>query len=43
MIFNTAYIATFRSKLGSGFYQRWKSEFGPTARSLLEQQVGKLG
>ncbi|HKC31283.1 MAG TPA: TRAP transporter substrate-binding protein, partial [Burkholderiales bacterium] len=34
---------TFRAKLGGGFYQRWKNEFGPTAWSLLEREVGKLG
>jgi tripartite ATP-independent transporter DctP family solute receptor len=43
LIFNTADIDTFRKKLGGGFYQRWKSELGPTAWSLLEDQVGKLG
>ena len=43
MIFNTADVSTFRAKLGGGFYQRWKNEFGPTAWSLLEREVGKLG
>jgi len=43
MIFNTADVATFRAKLGGGFYQRWKQTFGPTAWSLLETEVGKLG
>ena len=43
MIFNAADVSTFRTKLGGGFYQRWKSEFGPTAWSLLEREVGKLG
>jgi len=43
MLFNTADVTTFRRKLGGGFYQRWKGEFGPTAWSLLEDQVGSLG
>src|SRR5258707_3508261 len=42
MLFNTADVTTFRGKLGGGFYQRWKGEFGPTAWSLLEEQVGRL-
>jgi tripartite ATP-independent transporter DctP family solute receptor len=43
LIFNTADVATFRTKLGEGFYQRWKKAFGQTAWSLLEGEVGKLG
>jgi len=43
MIFNVADVATFRAKLGGGFYQRWKGEFGPTAWGILEREVGKLG
>jgi len=43
LIFNTADVATFRTKLGEGFYQRWKKAFGQTAWSLLEREVGKLG
>jgi TRAP-type C4-dicarboxylate transport system substrate-binding protein len=43
LIFNTADVATFRAKLGEGFYQRWKRAFGQTAWSLLEREVGKLG
>jgi tripartite ATP-independent transporter DctP family solute receptor len=43
MVFNTADVTTFRRKLGGGFYQRWRSEFGATAWSLLEEQVGRLG
>ena len=43
MIFNTADVSTFRAKLGGGFYQRWKNEFGAAAWSLLEAEVGKLG
>jgi len=43
MVFNTADVTTFRRKLGGGFYQRWKGEFGATAWSLLEEQVGRLG
>jgi tripartite ATP-independent transporter DctP family solute receptor len=43
MVFNTADVTTFRRKLGGGFYQRWKGEFGATAWGLLEEQVGRLG
>jgi tripartite ATP-independent transporter DctP family solute receptor len=43
MVFNAADVSSFRAKLGGGFYQRWKSELGPTAWSLLEREVGKLG
>jgi tripartite ATP-independent transporter DctP family solute receptor len=43
LVFNTADVSTFRAKLGGGFYQRWKSEFGPIAWSLLEREVGRLG
>ena len=43
MVFNTADVTTFRRKLGGGFYQRWKEQFGTTAWSLLEEQVGRLG
>jgi len=43
MVFNTADVTTFRRKLGGGFYQRWKGEFGATAWNLLEEQVGRLG
>ena len=43
MVFNTADVASFRKKLGGGFYQRWKNEFGTRAWSLLEDQVGRLG
>jgi tripartite ATP-independent transporter DctP family solute receptor len=43
MVFNTADAASFRKKLGGGFYQRWKNAFGSRAWSLLEEQVGRLG
>jgi TRAP-type transport system periplasmic protein len=43
MVFNTADVTTFRRKLGGGFYQRWKDQFGATAWTLLEEQVGRLG
>src|SRR6266705_2430100 len=43
MVFNAADVTTFRRKLGGGFYQRWKVEFGATAWGLLEEQVGSLG
>jgi TRAP-type C4-dicarboxylate transport system substrate-binding protein len=42
MIFNEADGHSFRTRLGD-FYGRWKREFGPTAWSLLEEQVGRLG
>ena len=41
--FNTADTSTFRRKLGAGFYQRWKKQFGDTAWGLLEAEVGMLG
>lgn len=41
--FNVADIASFRGKLGDGFYRRWKAQLGSTGWELLEQQVGKLG
>lgn len=43
MIFNTADTASFRTKLGRGFYGRWRDQFGTTAWSLLESEVGRLG
>lgn len=43
LIFNNADVASFRAKLGGGFYQRWRNEFGERAWALLEEQVGKLG
>jgi tripartite ATP-independent transporter DctP family solute receptor len=43
LIFNNADVASFRAKLGGGFYQRWRNEFGERAWTLLEEQVGKLG
>ena len=42
-VFNTADVATFRKKLGAGFYRRGKQQLGSTAWGLLEAQVGKLG
>ena len=43
LVFNNADVASFRAKLGGGFYQRWRNEFGERAWALLEEQVGKLG
>jgi TRAP-type transport system periplasmic protein len=43
LIFNNADVASFRAKLGGGFYQRWRNDFGERAWALLEEQVGKLG
>ena len=42
MQFTRPDIASFRAKLGDGFYARWKKEFGSTAWTLLEAGVGKL-
>lgn len=42
MQFNTADTASFRRRLGAGFYARWKKELGSTAWSLLEKEVGPL-
>jgi TRAP-type transport system periplasmic protein len=43
MIFNAADTASFRARLGRGFYGRWRDRFGATAWSLLESEVGRLG
>lgn len=43
MTFNTADTASFRAKLGNAFYGRWREQFGSTAWSLLESEVGRLG
>ncbi len=43
MTFNTADAASFRAKLGRAFYGRWRQQFGSTAWSLLESEVGRLG
>ena len=43
MIFNAADTASFRAKLGGAFYGRWREQFGSTAWSLLESEVGRLG
>ena len=42
MILNRTNVTAFRSKL-TGYYQRWKQEFGPTAWAAGEQYAGKLG
>ena len=42
MIFNTADVASFRRKLGGGFYRRWKDRLGAAAWGLLEDEVGRL-
>lgn len=41
--FNTADTESFRRKLGFGFYQRWKTQFGDKTWGLLEAEVGRLG
>ena len=43
MVRSVPSLASFRAKLGSsGFYTRWKAEFGSRAWSLLEETSGKL-
>lgn len=42
MQFTRPDIASFRAKLGSGFYARWKTQFGAKAWALLEAGVGTL-
>jgi tripartite ATP-independent transporter DctP family solute receptor len=44
LAFNIAQTRGFRDQLvSSGYYERWKREFGPTEWGLLEQYTGKLG
>lgn len=44
MVFNDVDVASFKAKLvSSGYYERWKREFGSGAWSALERYVGKLG
>jgi TRAP-type C4-dicarboxylate transport system substrate-binding protein len=43
MVFTTADVDSFKTKLAGGFYPRWKKELGNTAWEILEKQVGKLG
>ncbi len=43
LAFNAVDVATFKAKLAStGYYGRWKENFGPAAWTLLEQYAGKL-
>ncbi|MGP6158647.1 MAG: TRAP transporter substrate-binding protein [Vulcanimicrobiaceae bacterium] len=43
MTFNDVDIPTFKAKLvTSGYYQRWKTEFGPQAWAALEKYANKL-
>jgi TRAP-type transport system periplasmic protein len=42
MVMNKTDVASFRAKLGP-YYARWKEQLGPTAWTLLEDAVGKLG
>lgn len=42
MVINQANIESFKSRL-KAFYAKYREEFGPTAWSLLEGYVGKLG
>jgi tripartite ATP-independent transporter DctP family solute receptor len=43
MVFTEADTESFRKKLVSGFYPRWKERLGSTAWQLLEERVGRLG
>jgi TRAP-type transport system periplasmic protein len=44
MVFTVADVDSFRRKLaGGGFYQRWRTQLGETAWTMLEDKVGKLG
>ena len=42
LVLNPADVASFRRRLGDGFYRRWKAELGTTAWRLLEAEVGPL-
>jgi len=43
MQFNDVDVASFKAKLkASGYYQRWKTEFGPKAWDALEQYANRL-
>jgi len=43
LVFNTVDVASFKTKLqASGYYGRWKTEFGDKAWSALEKYAGKL-
>ena len=44
MAFNDVDVSGFKAKLvSSGYYARWKAEFGETAWNALEKYSGKLG
>lgn len=43
MTFDQPDIATFKAKLGSGFYPRWKQQVGTKAWTLLEKTSGRIG
>ena len=44
MLFNDVDKNSFKQKLvAAGYYQRWKTEFGPTAWTALEKYANKLG
>jgi len=42
MAFNRPPVAGFRARLGTGFYQRWRSRLGSTAWAAMEQYTGSL-
>ena len=44
MIFNDVDVASFKAKLtSSGYYDRWRREFGARAWGVLEKYSGRLG
>jgi tripartite ATP-independent transporter DctP family solute receptor len=44
MIFNDVDVASFKAKLASsGYYDRWRREFGSRAWAVLEKYSGRLG
>ena len=43
MTFDQPDIATFKVKLGGGFYPRWKQQVGTKAWTLLEKTSGHIG
>ena len=43
MTFDQPDIATFKRKLASGFYPRWKQQVGAKAWTLLEKASGRIG
>ena len=42
MVFNRPDVGSFRSRLGGGFYERWRRQLGAEAWAALEQYTGAL-